>query len=129
MVQEFFFPICAPSNNDMHRWLKGNRGQKIYIGEKNRLKSRVLSVLCGLTFDKFPAGIPLQVTFSWVEKDYRRDVDSCSMAGKWVLDALVDAGVIEDDGRKYVKRIVHEMLDGLISKEFPGVYVRVETLP
>lgn len=45
---------------------------------------------------------PVTVEFLWVEKDRRRDLDNVAFAKKFVLDGLVQAGVIADDNAKHV---------------------------
>lgn len=51
-------------------------------------------------------GRPVAVYFHFVEKDKRRDLDNISgFAHKVILDGLVEAGVIKDDGWKYVSMI------------------------
>lgn len=43
------------------------------------------------------------VTFTWYEPNNKRDPDNVAFAKKFILDALVSKGLIEGDGRKYVK--------------------------
>lgn len=45
---------------------------------------------------------PVHVSFLWVEPNRRRDRDNVAFARKFVLDGLVLAGVIRDDGPDYV---------------------------
>lgn len=45
---------------------------------------------------------PVKVLFVWVEEDDARDLDNVAFAKKFVLDGLVEAGVIEDDDRAHV---------------------------
>jgi Holliday junction resolvase RusA-like endonuclease len=45
-----------------------------------------------------PIRRPVQVRFLWVCKDRRRDKDNVRMAAKYILDGLVEAGVLADDG-------------------------------
>lgn len=49
------------------------------------------------TFEK-----PVHVYFTWVEPNRRRDVDNVAFAHKFILDGLVEAGVLKGDSRKYV---------------------------
>lgn len=47
--------------------------------------------------------------FLWTEPNRRRDPDNIQATGvKFVLDGLVRAGVLPDDGPRYVGRIIHE---------------------
>ena len=40
--------------------------------------------------------------FIWIEENKRRDLDNICFAKKFILDALVQAGVLQDDNRKIV---------------------------
>lgn len=40
--------------------------------------------------------------FTWIEENKRRDLDNICFAKKFILDALVQAGVLADDNRKIV---------------------------
>lgn len=40
--------------------------------------------------------------FTWIEENKRRDLDNICFAKKFILDALVQAGVLKDDNRKIV---------------------------
>ena len=46
---------------------------------------------------------PVFMKYLWVEPNRRRDLDNISSCGRKVIqDSLVDAGVLKDDGWKYV---------------------------
>lgn len=45
---------------------------------------------------------PVTVRFTWVEGNRRRDIDNVAFAKKFVLDGLVQAGVIGNDTPQYV---------------------------
>lgn len=45
---------------------------------------------------------PVELDYLWVAKDKRTDRDNIAFAKKFVQDALVQCGVLEDDGWKYV---------------------------
>lgn len=40
--------------------------------------------------------------------NYRYDLDNCIMAIKFTQDALVDAGMVVDDNKKFIKAVVIE---------------------
>lgn len=40
--------------------------------------------------------------FTWIEENKRRDLDNICFAKKFILDALVESGVLADDNRKIV---------------------------
>lgn len=45
---------------------------------------------------------PVAMQYTWVEKDERRDKDNIAFAKKFIQDALVQMGVLRDDGWDYV---------------------------
>ena len=53
---------------------------------------------------------PCEIYIEWHEKTKRRDVDNIQSATKFVLDALVKNGVLQDDGQKWVKQIYHKVV-------------------
>lgn len=46
--------------------------------------------------------VPVKMLIRWVEEDDRRDIDNVAFAKKFVLDGLVEAGVIADDDQAHV---------------------------
>lgn len=53
-----------------------------------------------------PINKPVVVFIAWYEKDNRRDVDNITAAKKFIMDSLVDTGILKDDSRRYVKQII-----------------------
>lgn len=45
---------------------------------------------------------PIFIRFSWYEPNARRDPDNIVSAKKFILDALVQSGVIDNDDQKHV---------------------------
>lgn len=52
-----------------------------------------------------------EVSITWHERTKRRDVDNIQSAQKFILDALVEQGILFNDSRKYVKQIYHKIVD------------------
>ena len=50
---------------------------------------------------------PVTVRFTWVEGNRRRDIDNVAFAKKFVLDGLVQAGVIGNDTPQYVTCLLY----------------------
>lgn len=53
---------------------------------------------------------PVQLEYTWYDNT-RRDYDNIAFAHKFVQDALVKAGVLKDDGRKYIKGFSDAFVD------------------
>lgn len=66
---------------------------------------------------------PCKVKITWYEPDRRRDVDNVTFGVKFILDELVNMGVIIDDSRKYVSEIHHEVLT---DKHDPRIEVEIK---
>ena len=45
---------------------------------------------------------PIQIHFTWVESNKKRDIDNIAFAKKFILDALVKCGKLADDNRRCV---------------------------
>jgi Holliday junction resolvase RusA-like endonuclease len=65
---------------------------------------------------------PAHISFIWREKNRRRDIDNVSAGAKSVLDGLVKAGVLENDGWEHVFSIEHRFQ---VDAKNPGVLVHI----
>lgn len=97
-------PGRLPGLNEVIRKARGN---KFAAAKEKKDLTRLVSV--NAQAQRMPHYTkPVELTFIWVEKDARRDIDNVAAAGtKFILDGLVEAGVLPDDGRKYVQKITH----------------------
>ena len=66
---------------------------------------------------------PVFITFAWHEPNRRRDADNVAFAKKFILDALVDLGVLPDDSRRYVTGFADEFH---VDRQSPRVVVTIE---
>ena len=46
---------------------------------------------------------PVVMSYTWIEKDRRRDKDNIAFAKKFIQDALVETGVLRNDGWKEIE--------------------------
>lgn len=46
---------------------------------------------------------PLAVLITWYVKNKRKDADNIAFAKKFILDGLVEAGILPNDNRKYIQ--------------------------
>ncbi len=72
---------------------------------------------------RLPRYDTVDITIAWYEPNMRRDIDNISAGQKFMLDALVKAGVIEDDSQKYVKSIKHQFY---VDKDNPRIELTLE---
>jgi Holliday junction resolvase RusA-like endonuclease len=85
-----------PSLND---FIYANRANR-YVGAKMKkdVQAEISTFISGLPhFDK-----PVTIDFLWIEKTGRRDLDNVGFGKKFILDALVERGILTDDSPKYV---------------------------
>ena len=83
---------ALPNLNDRHK------GAKMKADSGNIVAVAIRQYLRGVRIEK-----PVFMEYTWVESSRRRDKDNISSFGRKVIqDALVQCGVLKDDGWKYV---------------------------
>jgi Holliday junction resolvase RusA-like endonuclease len=88
-------PFPLPTLNE---YISGERANK-YIGAKIK---REATNKCVPFFNGVKFKTPIELEILWVVKDRRKDYDNIAFAKKFILDAMVKAGAIPNDGQKYV---------------------------
>jgi len=79
-----------------------NRANK-YIGAKAKKNEQAYIIWCiREQLGNIQINRPVVGHFTWIEENKRRDLDNICFAKKFILDALVNAGVLADDNRKIV---------------------------
>lgn len=108
-----------PNLNDYTRENRYNR----YNGAK--MKFSVEQIITGYILEQIrlcKARMPVAVVIRWYEPNARRDKDNVMFAEKFVLDSLVERGIIEGDGWNDILQIFH-WCD--IDKDNPRVEVEI----
>lgn len=72
-------------------------GAKQKKEEQEYIKYCILNQLGKIKIDK-----PVKGRFTWIEENKRRDLDNICFAKKFILDSLVELGILKDDNRKIV---------------------------
>lgn len=67
---------------------------------------------------KYPVGLKI----TWYEPTKRRDIDNIVFAVKFIQDALVSTGVLENDSQRYISELNHTVL---IDPKNPRVEVEI----
>ena len=49
-----------------------------------------------------PIETPCKLSFTWLVTNKRRDLDNIAFAKKFIIDGMVKAGIIPNDGMKYL---------------------------
>ena len=100
MVYLLTIPGTLNNLNDYISAERTNRhkGARMKASNESIVVAAVWQCMRGIRIDK-----PVFMEYTWVEKNRRRDLDNISSFGRKVIqDALVAAGVLKDDGWKYV---------------------------
>lgn len=93
-------PGTLPNLNDYIAAERANRhkGAKMKADSGNIVAMAIRRCLRGARIDK-----PVEMHYFWYEPNKRRDKDNVSSFGRKVIqDALVQCGVLKDDGWKHV---------------------------
>lgn len=69
---------------------------------------------------------PVHIRMVWHEPNHRRDWDNVTHAVKFVLDGMVEAGVIRGDSQRWIPQPVEDVGD--VDPDNPGVTVTIETI-
>ncbi len=93
---KFTIPFTLPSLND---YTNANRTNH-YKG--NKLKQRIQRDI-SRCLPKVTITQAVYIKIRWYEKNKRRDPDNVIFAKKFILDAMVNAGVLVDDSQKWIK--------------------------
>lgn len=121
-MNKFIINSKLPSLNE---WVSANRINK-YVGAK--FKKRVQGIVgesiktARAQKTLYSPNKPVVVKFTWHERTKRRDADNVASAKKFILDAMVEQGILKDDSRKYVRGFYDSVVDD--NKD----YVEVELL-
>lgn len=98
MRAAFTIEGSMPSLNEYVRAERSNRLWAAAIKRRETTRARDAAVAA-----RVPAFHgPVTVRFLWVEESRRRDLDNVAFAKKFVLDGLVEAGVLPGDGQRHV---------------------------
>lgn len=115
----FFLPIWFPSLND---YIDEHRKHRMAgANMKKQYTDEVARVLEYMRVEKIKA--PVTISFEWHEKNSRRDPDNVIFAKKFILDGMVQAGVIVNDTQRYILGIEETWL---VDPANVGVSVNVQ---
>jgi Holliday junction resolvase RusA-like endonuclease len=115
-MPDIWLPGKLPGLNEI---IAANRTHRQKGARLKRSTTRALAwVLRGF---KVPAGAT-RWHFHWIETSKRRDPDNIASGVKFIFDAMITAGIIENDGWQQVTEIHHTFEVGSEA----GVLVTVE---
>ena len=110
-INTFTIKAKLPSLNDV---TAKNRTNK-YVGAKFKKDIEEVigwAIKQALTMRTLhPVKNPCVIYMEWHEATKRRDVDNIQSSQKFVLDAMVENGILQNDSRRYVRQVYHEIID------------------
>lgn len=78
-----------------------------YWATGNKLKRRNMDIVKTAIYASGLNGCkcrePVEIYFYWYEKNQKRDKDNIASAKKYILDAMIETGLIKNDGWKNVE--------------------------
>ena len=119
MRYKLTIPGTLPGLNDYTDMNRKNR----YAAAQMKKKTQQLIAYCimqqlrSVHFEK-----PVKIAFTWHEPNRKRDKDNIAFAKKFIFDALVESGVIPNDGWKNVDSFSD---DFSVDNENPRVEVEI----
>lgn len=119
MRQSFEVPWKLSGLNEYTRACRANR----YKGAAMKRTNQDIAALSIRAARLKPYDGPVRVPITWVEPNMRRDPDNIRFAAKFVLDALVEEGVLPNDTQRYVKGISDRFL---VNRNNPRIIVEIE---
>ncbi len=108
-----------PSLND---YVDAQRADR-HVGAKMKRRETERASLAAIMQSVPRFAGPVAVRFLWVEPNRRRDLDNVAFAKKFVLDGLVAAGVLDNDGQRHVVALQDTFA---VDPAHPRVVVEVE---
>lgn len=104
-TQKFVISGRLPGTNEYTKFCRTNKNYANAIKAKNEKK--VIECLDGIEKVKH---YPVKIKINWYEKNKKRDVDNISFGTKFINDALVKCGILENDGQKQIDELEHVFL-------------------
>ena len=122
MAQSVWIPHTLPGMNEIIRAAKKpSWSDESYTKLKQSLLQELWLTI--LTAKLVRPSRPIRVVFNWYEPDKKRDIDNIRAGAKFIMDALVQAKVISDDGWACVVGMADTFS---VDKDNPGVMVVLE---
>lgn len=114
--------LRLPPLVDLNTYINAERTNK-YIAAK--IKREETFKVATLAMQALPKMEKInKITFIWKHKDKRKDHDNVMFAAKWIMDGLVQAKIIPNDGWKHTPtRYLHKHE---VNKNDPGVVVIIK---
>lgn len=94
--------IIMPEMTDLNTYILAERSHKMQGAKIKKRETRVAAYEARNLPEV--GGYPVDISFHWYARDRRTDPDNICFAKKFILDGLVDVGVLKKDGWKQIRR-------------------------
>ena len=121
---EIFIPWVLPGKNEIvaaSKILVGKNKKK--YSKYNEFKRKWTNHIAWVfKMEHIPKFKNVRLEFLWKEPNRRRDPSNVRHGDAFILDGMVEAGVIKNDTQRYVKGFKDEFC---VDKENPGVWIYI----
>lgn len=104
----------------LNEYTNANRTNKYAGGRVKRKSTELVSLYCKAQLKEKYKKVFLEI--DWYEKDEKKDPDNIIFAKKFILDGLVEAGIVKNDNRKHVAGFKERVLTDKLN---PRIEVRI----
>lgn len=87
---------------DLNTFIKQNRANKFAGANVKKEETDRVVMECMVSRLQPVTEYPVRVRFTWYSKNAKKDIDNIAFAKKFILDGLVEAGILMNDSRKFV---------------------------
>lgn len=110
----------------LNDYIRAERGNRYAAAKVKKQESDKLIWGFKYLIKKWPHPLPfsgpVRIEINWYRKDRRTDPDNVAFAKKFVLDALVESGILENDSWKFIQSFSDFFF---VDKERPRVEIYI----
>ena len=122
LMSKFVIQGRLDSLNEYTRANRSNKYQGASLKSENEKKVIWAILEAGVRpVDKYP----VELNITWYEENRRRDIDNIVFATKFIQDAFVSRGIIEDDSQRYINKLSHTVK---LDRQNPRIEVEIREL-
>lgn len=105
MEHKLIIPGTLPGLNE---YISAERTNKHKAAALKRQTERPISRMAATQLKGLRLSRPVIMRYLWVEPNRRRDKDNIAFAKKFVQDALVSSGILQDDGWRQIEHFTDD---------------------
>ncbi len=110
---------------DLNKFLKAMSNNRFGGGKIKKEETERVYWACKEQKLKPVKAYPVEIYFHWFSKNLRKDIDNVAFSKKFILDGLVMAKVLENDGRRHIMGFEDSFF---IDKDNPRVEVVINPI-